>query len=299
MDAPLPPLVSIVTPSYQSITFLEEAMRSVFTQDYPRIEYIVADGGSTDGTLELLERHCDRLRYFSGKDEGPADAIDKGLRIASGDIFGWINADDTLLPGAVRAATEYLTAHPDVDVVYGEGNWIDEKGQWISRYPTLPFDAHVLERDCFICQPAAFIRASAYRRCPLDPLVKLSFDYDLWIRMAKQGLKFAAIPNYMACTRMHPEALTLKAREAVLQASMELLRRHYGYVPLPWVFGYAMYREDAHDQFFQPLRPTLSGYLKSLPLGFRFNPARRLRFLAEWLGTPVKAGFRRLAGRAA
>src|SRR5262249_23137655 len=148
------------------------------------------------------------------------------------------NADDSYLPDAVRTAVEYLNAHPETDVVYGQGWWIDEKGARIDRYPTLAFDPKVLERDCFICQPAAFIRADAYRRCGLDPQVARSFDYDLWIRMAKAGIRFAGIPQYLANSRMHAGAKTLSEREAVFQASMQLLHRHYGYIPLSWIFGY-------------------------------------------------------------
>jgi len=272
------------------VGYLRETIASVLAQDYPRIEYIVVDGGSTDGTLELLESHRGRLTYFSEPDKGPSDAAWKGFRRASGDIFVWLNADDTFLPGAVRTAVGYLTSHPQTDVVYGEGWWINEKGATIDRYPTLPFDPKVLERDCFICQPAAFLRASAYRRCELDPDVNRSFDYDLWIRMAKQGMRFDSIPDYLANSRMHRGAKTLYEREEVFQASMGLLLRHYGYVPLSWIFGYTAWQRDKRDQFFEPLRPTAGKYLASLPVGLRMNRRHPLRFFAEWLGAP----FRRL-----
>jgi hypothetical protein len=176
-------------------------------------------------------------------------------------------------------------------VVYGQGWWIDEDGRTISRYPTLPWDPVVLERDCFICQPAAFMRASSYRRCPLDPDVNRSFDYDLWIRMAKQGFRFQAISDYLANSRMHAGAKTISEREAVFDASIELLKRHYSYVPLSWVFGYTTWRRDGRDQFFQPLRPSVRNYLASLPLGLRLNSARRLRFFREWLTAPIRKLF--------
>src|SRR5712692_7974429 len=206
------PLVSIVTPSYNTAKYLAETIESVLSQDYPHIEYIVVDGGSTDGSLRILERYKGRLRYTCGSDRGPSDAAYQGFRQAHGAILAWLNADDSYLPGAVRTAVEYLQAHPTTDVVYGEGWWIDDAGAVISRYPTLPFDAKVLERDCFICQPAAFLRASAYHRCELDPNVNWSFDYDLWIRMAKAGLRFASIPEYLANSRMHYGAKTIYER---------------------------------------------------------------------------------------
>jgi glycosyltransferase involved in cell wall biosynthesis len=287
----LPP-VSIVTPSFNMAQYLPEAIESVLSQNYPRIEYIVVDGGSTDATAEILQTYGDRLRLFTGKDKGPSDAAHRGFREATGEIFAWLNADDTYLPGAIRTGVEYLLDHPEVDVVYGEGNWIDEQGAVIRRYPTLPFDAKTLERDCFICQPASFIRASSYRRCGLDPDVNRSFDYDLWIRMAKLNFRFASIPQHLANSRMHSGAKTLSERHEVFHASMRLLMRHYGYIPFPWVFGYTAYCLDQRDQFFQPLRPSLGKYLASLPMGFRLNPTHRFRFLCEWLAAPW-VGFKR------
>ncbi len=277
------PLVSVVTPTYNMAKYLAQTIESVLAQDYPNIEYIVVDGGSTDGSLEILERYRGRLRYFSEPDRGPSDAAGKGFRQARGEIFAWLNADDTYLPGAVRQGAEYLHVHPETDVVYGEGWWIDESGAKIDRYPTLPFDAKVLERDCFICQPAAFIRATAYRRCELDPMVDRSFDYDLWIRMAKAGINFAAIPQYLANSRMHQGAKTIYERDSVLQASMGLLKRHYGYIPLPWIFGYTAYRLDHRDQFFEPLRYNAWKYLASLPVGLWYNRRKPLRFMSEWM----------------
>jgi glycosyltransferase involved in cell wall biosynthesis len=281
------PLVSIVTPSYNMARYLPETVESVLSQDYPSIEYIVVDGGSTDATMEILQKYERRLRCLKGTDKGPSDAAHRGFRDARGEIFAWLNADDTYLPGAVRTGVEYLQAHPEIDVVYGEGYWIDETGGRIGRYPSQPFDVRMLARDCFICQPASFMRACSYRRCELDPDVNRSFDYDLWIRMAKQGLRFASIPDYLANSRVHGGSKTIYERDAVFQASMRLLQRHYGYVPFPWIFGYTAYRMDGRDQFFQPLEPTFRKYLASLPMGLRMNQKRRLRFLGEWITAPL------------
>ena len=287
-------LVSIVTPSYNMARYLRYTIESVLSQDYPSIEYIVVDGGSTDGTLDILDSYGRLLRYVTGRDKGPADAAHRGFLEARGEIFAWLNADDTYLPGAVRSGVDYLLQHPEVDVVYGEGYWVDEHGATIGRYPTRPFDPKFLERDCFICQPATFIRASSYRRCSLDPELNQPFDYDLWIRMAKQGFRFASIPQYLANSRMHAASKSLHERDAVFHSSMRLLKRHYGYIPFPWVFGYTAYCMDGRDQFFQPLRPSLPKYVASLPMGLRLNPTKPFRFLGEWFTAPLGALRRRL-----
>jgi glycosyltransferase involved in cell wall biosynthesis len=282
------PLVSIVTPSYNMARYLPETIESVLGQDYPHIEYIVMDGGSTDNTVAILEKYGDRLSYTSERDAGTPEAILKGFRRAKGEIVAWLNADDSLLPGAVRVAVEYLMSHPDVDVVYGEGWWIDEHGSRIGRYPSLEFSPQTLERDCFICQPAAFLRAASYRKCELDPTVRWSFDYDLWIRMAKAKFRFAFIPQYLANSRMHGGGMTIREREKVFHFSMSLLLRHYGYIPLPWITGYTSFRIDGRDQFFNPLQLSVWKYLASLPVGLWLNRRAPVRFLGEWFGKPIQ-----------
>jgi len=125
------PLVSVVTPSYNMGRFIEETIRSVLSQDYPRIEYIVMDGGSCDGTLEILEKYRDRLQFQSQPDHGAADAIHRGFGLSKGSILAWLSADDTYLAGAVSAAVAALAQAPEVGVVYGDASWVDESGKVI------------------------------------------------------------------------------------------------------------------------------------------------------------------------
>src|SRR4029077_185982 len=125
---------------------------------YPHIEYVVMDGGSSDPSLEILKRYEGRLHWVSAKDRGTADAINKGFERTKGEVFTYVNADDVLLPGAVSAVVNALQAHPEVEGVYGGAWWIDEAGARIAPYPIQDYDPRRLELECFICQPASFVR---------------------------------------------------------------------------------------------------------------------------------------------
>lgn len=288
---PRQPLVSIVTPSYNMAAYLSQTIDSVLAQDYPRIEYLVMDGGSTDGTLAILDRYQDRLRYVSGPDRGAADAINRGFARSRGEILAWLNADDTYLPGAVSAVVRALEANSDAAVVYGEGSWIDTHGATLGRYPTRPFEPALLAAECFICQPACFLRRSAWEAAGgLDTTLQVTFDYDLWIRIAASGRPFVHLPHSLAASRMHSDNKTLGSRGAGFRESFRTLQRHYGYIPFNWIHGYAAYLIDRRDQFFEPLRPSIFKYCLSLPLGIRYNWKQKWRYLKEWCSVMTREG---------
>jgi glycosyltransferase involved in cell wall biosynthesis len=281
------PVVSVITPSLNAAQFLETTIRSILAQDYPHIEYLVMDGGSTDGTLDILRSYADRLTYFSAKDDGAADAINKGFAKSRGEILAWLGADDTYLPDAVSKAVKAFDAHPDAAVVYGEGYWTGADEEVLGRYPTVPYDPQMFSRECSICQPAAFIRRDTMEAVGmLNPALRASFDYDLWIRLAKR-YRFAHIPDHLANSRMHPQNKTLGQRKTVFTESIALLSQHYGYVPVEWIYRYLSFLRDRRDQFFQPLRHSIATYLLALPAGMRYNYAHPLRYGAEWM-SPIK-----------
>ncbi|MDD5467450.1 MAG: glycosyltransferase family 2 protein [Anaerolineales bacterium] len=182
------PLVSIVTPSFNQAQFLEEAIRSVLEQDYPNLEYLIVDGGSSDGSLEIIRRYAPRLAWWTSvTDEGQTDAINKGFAQAKGEILAWLNSDDAYLPGAVSQAVAYLQAHPEAGMVYGDANLIDEQGNVIGKFPARQTDYRRLRRGhVHIPQQAAFFRAALWHQVgPLDPTFYFAMDYDLWVRLAR------------------------------------------------------------------------------------------------------------------
>jgi glycosyltransferase involved in cell wall biosynthesis len=234
------PLVTIVTPSFNQAGFLEETIQSVLNQTYPSIEYIVIDGGSTDGSLDIIKKYESRLsNWVSEKDNGQTDAINKGFLKAKGEILAWLNSDDTLLPNTVAEAVDFLNAHPETGLVYGNANYIDEKSKVIGKFPAAQTDLARLRRGyVHIPQQASFFRESLWDRVgPLDPNFFFAMDYDLWVRLAKiSELKY--VPNTWANFRLHSGAKTITADD---QCWPEMLKVHFrdgGSIFAPIVFKY-------------------------------------------------------------
>lgn len=180
------PLISVVTPSYNQAQFLEDTLQSVASQDYPRTEHIVIDGGSTDGSVDIIRRHAARLRHWvSEPDRGQSHAINKGLSLARGDVLAWLNSDDTYLPGALREVGGLFAANPDVDLVYGDFVYTDVAGQPLRRrhvFATISYES-LLYHD-YLGQPAVFFRRSLFEKVgPLDESLHYCMDWDLFLRM--------------------------------------------------------------------------------------------------------------------
>ncbi|HVM59987.1 MAG TPA: glycosyltransferase family 2 protein [Verrucomicrobiae bacterium] len=232
--------ISIITPSYNQGRFIERTIQSVLSQGITGMEYLVIDGGSTDETVSILRGFGDRLAWISESDAGHSDAVNKGVRRSTAAIIGWLNSDDIYYPEALRTVLEYFERHPEVEVVYGDANHIDENDRFIEKYPTEPWDWNRLIERCFISQPATFLRRSVVDRCgPLDVTLRQSMDYEYWIRLGKAGVRFAYLPKLLAATRLHAEAFTVRSRVACHHAINELMRRHFGRVPDQWIFNYA------------------------------------------------------------
>jgi glycosyltransferase involved in cell wall biosynthesis len=219
-------LVSIITPSYNQAQYLEATMRSVLDQDYEHIEYIVVDGGSTDGSVEIIKKYADRLAWWvSENDQGQTSALNKGFARASGDILAWLNSDDTYEPGAISEAVRYLKTHPETGLLYGNANFINAKGEVIGKFPSRQTDYRRLRQGyVHVSQQASFFRADLWRQVgPLDPSFYFAMDYDLWVRLAALA-PVVYLPRLWANFRLHGDAKTI-ASDA--RCWPEMLRVHY------------------------------------------------------------------------
>jgi GT2 family glycosyltransferase len=200
-------LVSIITPSYNQAKYLEQTIQSVLRQDYPRIEYIVMDGASSDESVEIIKKYAGQLTYWeSQQDMGQADAINKGFARATGDIVAWLNSDDYYLPGTISKAVQVFEENPDVVLIYGNMLAVDENGATFNTLTYRPLTFEDLLCFHIIGQPAVFMRRSALQKTKgLDPTFHFLLDHLLWIQIAKQG-KILHVDQTWSAARYHSEA---------------------------------------------------------------------------------------------
>lgn len=251
---PLFPKVSIITPSYNQGRFLEDSILSVLEQGYPNLEYIIVDGGSKDESLEIIKKYQDRLAWWvSEKDKGHADALNKGFSHANGEILAWLNSDDIYFPGAVSEAISVLVSRPEVGMVYGDADLIDDSGADVGKFASKQTGyRQMLRGSVHIPQATTFFRADLWRQVgPLDLTLFFSFDYDFWVKLAKVS-DLLYVPKRWAKFRIHeagktivnddrcyPDMLRVLEREGgswLSQMRMRMYARKVFYTWMPWKF---------------------------------------------------------------
>ena len=203
------PKISIVTPSYNQKEFLEKTILSVLNQNYPNLEYIIMDGGSTDGSVEMIQKYEKYLSYWiSEKDQGQVYALNKGFSMATGDIIGWQNSDDLYMPSAFRQTAELFLKHSDVDIVFGNTIFIDENDTPIGEMRFTPFSilTHFYEGMSITNQSSFWTRNVFSRIGMLDMRFQFSADYEFFLRAAKNNMKFKLLHTYFGAFRTHPSA---------------------------------------------------------------------------------------------
>jgi glycosyltransferase involved in cell wall biosynthesis len=228
--------ISIITPSLNQAAFIEATIHSVLDQQYPELDYIVIDGGSTDGTPAILQKYGDRLRWLSEKDRGQTDAINKGLRLATGEIMAYLNADDLYLPDTFAIVAQYFEQHPAANWVYGDCRLIDESGQLLGQLKAPEFNLkRMIQRGEYVPQPTVFWRRSAFAAIgEFDVNLRYALDYDFFIRLG-QNSPGHRLDAELACFRLQPSSKTISGEEKHWREALMVSERHG---LRPWAFWY-------------------------------------------------------------
>ncbi|KPF46972.1 beta-1,6-glucanase [Rhizobium sp. AAP43] len=234
-DIDAAPRVSLVTPSFRQGHYLGETIRSVLGQNYHNLEYFIEDGGSDDNTLEVLKTYESQLSgWISEPDKGQSHAINKGFKRTSGDLMGWLNSDDLLLPGAIETVVRYFADHPEVDVVYGNRIIVDENGFEIGRWIMPGHDSSILSWADYVPQETLFWRREIWEKVggQIDESFRFAMDWDLLVRFRDAGAKFAHIPRFMGAFRIHQQQKTsAEISEIGFQEMNRIRQRIHGHVP--------------------------------------------------------------------
>lgn len=227
--------ISLVTPVLNQAAFIGQTIESVLSQRFPALEYIVMDGGSKDGTTTVIEKYRNQLTYCeSAKDKGQSDAINRGFVHTSGDILGWLNGDDILLPGALDCIAQFFEMNPDIDVVYGNRIVIDVDGNDIGRWVLPPHSDRILSWIDYVPQETLFWRRHLWDRVGghVDNSYQFAMDWDLLVRFRNYGARFAHLPRYIGAFRVHSAQKTSSLMNSIGMQEMGSIRaRCLGYVP--------------------------------------------------------------------
>lgn len=231
--------LTVVTPSYNQGKYIKRTIDSVLSQGIDDLEYIVMDGGSTDETVDILKTYGDQIIWKSEKDKGQTDAVNKGIRVATGDIIGWLNSDDIYYPEAFKKVLKVFEEHPEVNVVYGNAYHIDEEDGIMEEYYTEDFDYERLKDICFICQPSLFFRKSVVDKYGyLDEKLQYCMDYDYWLRLGK-GEKFYRLNDFIAGSRLYDDNKTLGCRRKVHEEMIQMQKKNLGKATKKWIYNLA------------------------------------------------------------
>lgn len=270
-----PPVVTIVTPSYNQGEYLRRTIDSVLQQTYEHIEYIVMDGGSTDDSVDILRSYGDRIHWVSEKDRGQTHAINKGFENSRGCIRAYLNSDDVLLPRTVERVVDYFERHQEWQFLYGRSMLIDADDRGIGEYATKPFSMARLAEDSCISQPATFWRTCVSQKIGgFREELHYCMDYDYWLRAAKMGFHIQYVEDVLAKARIYAETKSIAGAIPAYRESIRVCYEHVGQV--------------TQGPFLGLWQMWLDQKMMGLPSGLRFRLARAMaschRQWFHWVG---------------
>jgi glycosyltransferase involved in cell wall biosynthesis len=293
------PLITIITPSFNQIRYINATLQSILYQDYDNFEILVMDGGSTDGTLDMLNSITDsRLQWISEIDNGQSDALNKGLRQSRGELITYLNSDDLLRDGALSAIVQHFTSQLACDVVYGDCDLIDQRGAKIGLLHGLPFSLQgMLTGSMNIAQPGTVWRRKVYDRVgEFDRSLHYCMDLDYWIRCALAGFQLDYLEGGRSAFRLHDSSKSVSASEKFWNDRLMLINKVYGALNLPPEIRQTEEVARAYIQWhttkiawdrkdYQAARPSLRSFLSSKRIGRRILAA--LMLIDSYLSTPL------------
>ncbi len=223
------PIITVITPTLNQAQYIRMTIESVLAQDYPAMEYFVVDGGSTDGSLEILHTYRDRLSWISEPDEGQSQAINKGWQRTRGEIITWLNSDDIYFPGALQKVGDFFKKHPEAEFIYGDCQYIDQDGIGINLYPVEPFDYTKLVVDThnYIPQPSTFLRRRTWEAIGgLDERLHYVMDFEYWLR-AGLRYNFMYAPVLLSGLRIHDSAKSIASLDKMALELVAIYQRFF------------------------------------------------------------------------
>ena len=255
--------ISVITPSFNQVQYLPTTLESVASQINAEYEHIILDPGSTDGSLKLIEKYCQKhrfARYYFGLDKSQTNAINLGFQQASGDILCWLNSDDYYIDNRVfNDVCREFSNDDSIDVVYGRGIYCDSKGEIVKEafiHENSNALDHAFIKVMGICQPAVFMRRSAFEKAGLlDEGMNFSFDYEYWVRLKKNNLKFHFMDRVLAFATIHDTAKTVSTRRDSLKECIQVCQRHYNFAPFEWVERLVDFENYGLDGFLKVRTP--------------------------------------------
>lgn len=271
------PKFTVVTPTYNQGQFIEKTIDSVLSQGYPNLEFIIIDGGSKDNTVEIIKKYEHHLAYWvSEPDRGQSHAINKGMAKATGDYLTWLNSDDWYLPGALHHMNKLFAAHPEAGMVVGEGRIVDQTGKEVLYIsPTQEITLESLYRwllgGNFLQPSSAYTRSAWVAAGQIDEGIHIALDLDLWLRMAKAGVKFVTTDALLSEALSHPQAKTTAFEDLMrLDCALVIIRHGGEHVVRKTLEGmitrYSWYRRNyeaiVSNPLLKMLRPIVKRFAK-------------------------------------
>lgn len=285
------PRITVITPSFNQAPFIAQCIDSVLDQNYPNLQYLVVDGGSTDDTLDILRNYRDRIVWKSERDRGQSDAVNKGLRAAEGEIIGWLNSDDYYLPDCLQRIAQCFAANPNAAMVYGRALMVDRDGDTIREYPTFKLHRDDLRRKCYVCQPTVFVRRSVLEEVGLlNDALDICLDYEWWLRISRSH-EMAFCDHILAASRHYDTTKTATRRLRALVEAGYLMRQHFGAAFWRWSAKWIVHRWTLdRSRFWFPIIGWIAAMRSAIRFHRRFearrSPSRYGRKMIERLNSP-------------